>query len=54
MMGNNPGGTGNSSKATVLPRACALIASSNCLQMRPYRRALDVLPSSSAATLVRR
>ena len=52
--GVNPGGVGSSSKGTGFPLACIFKASSNCLQIRPYLRAFDVFPSSSAATFVRR
>lgn len=43
-----PGGVGNSSNWTGFPRASNLRASSNCLQIRPYLRALEEFPSVSA------
>lgn len=50
--GGKPGGTGSSSRGTGFPLICDLIASANCLQILPYLRALEVLPSASAATFV--
>jgi len=50
--GGKPGGTGSSSRDIGFPCACNLMASSNCLQILPYLRALEELPSVSAATFV--
>lgn len=49
-----PGGLGNSSSGTGFPLDLSFIASSNCLQIRPYLRAFEEFPSVSATVFERR